>query len=94
MITGTLIFFTIFEHLAVQSFSPQAERVEFCLDDLREGRSSPSRSIDSSCLSPESIFNFSSRFITVFRMDSDSRFGIQPNGPIAITPQVFDAISV
>ena len=27
------------------------------------------------------------------RTDSDSRFGMQPNGPIAITPQEWDTIS-
>ena len=59
-----------------------------------KGRSSMFVSICLSCLFLESVASFTSRFIVTLRIDSERRLGIQPKGPMAITPQTWDATSV
>ena len=63
------------------------------LSMARKGRSSVSARMERSRLFFGSVFSFSSRFIVSLRIDSERRLGMQPNGPMAITPQESTAIS-
>lgn len=59
----------------------------------RKGRSWISLRVVRSCLLSGSVASLVSLSIVLLRMASDMRLGMQPKGPIAITPQAFDAIS-